>query len=91
MIIAMSIFTKNYRDGTISYDSKDISSIGNFKLGWGFNLGWLGCTLFMADLFITCELGCIYWRSSFQTNSGKKARLESPAIPLPQILSKNIY
>ena len=91
MITAMSIFTKDYRDGKIRYDFKDTSSMGNFMLGWGFNLGWLGCTLFMVDLFITCELGCIYWRSSFETDPGKKAGLESPAIPLPQILSKNIY
>ena len=76
MVIAMSVFTKDYRDGKIKYyNYKDTTSIDDFKLGWSFDLGWLGCILLTVDLFITCLLGYIYWRSSFQNNAGEKTGL----------------
>ena len=76
MVIAMSVFTKDYRDGEIKYyNYKDTTSIDDFKLGWSFYVGWLGCILFSVDLFISCVLGCISWRNSFQNNAGEKAGL----------------
>ena len=76
MGIAMSVFTKDYRDGKIKYyNYKDTTSIDDFKLGWSFYVGWLGCILFSVDLFISCVLGCISWRNSFQNNAGEKAGL----------------
>ena len=76
MVIAMSVFTKDYRDGKIKYyNYKDTTSIDDFKLGWSFDLGWLGCKLLTVDLFITCVIGYIYWRSSFQNNAGEKTGL----------------
>ena len=76
MVIAMSIFTKDYRDGKIKYyNYKDTTSIDDFKLSWSFYVGWLGCILLSVDLFISCVLGCIYWRNSFQNNADEKAGL----------------
>ena len=76
MVIAMSIFTKDYRDGKIKYyNYKDTTSILDFTLGWSFYVGWLGCILLMVDLSITCVLGWIYWGSSFQNNTNEKSGL----------------